>query len=44
MREELKQTRAGAFLDAYMTKAKAKMKISYNEEAISALLQQQGVR
>jgi len=40
IRDELKQTRAAAFLDAYMTKAKAKMKISYNEEVITALLQQ----
>ena len=40
LRDELKQARAGAFLDAYMTKAKAKMKITYNEAVITGLLQQ----
>jgi peptidyl-prolyl cis-trans isomerase D len=39
LRTELTQQRALTFLDSYMTKAKAKMKITYNEAALNSLLQ-----
>lgn len=38
LRAELTQQRAGAFFESYMAKARTKMKITYNEAAISALL------
>jgi peptidyl-prolyl cis-trans isomerase D len=38
LRAELRQQRAGEFLQAYMAKAQAKMKITYNDAAITSLL------
>jgi peptidyl-prolyl cis-trans isomerase D len=41
LRAELTQQRAVAFLDSYMAKAKEKMTITYNETALTSLLQGQ---
>ena len=38
IRNELLQSRRGQFFAAYMSKAKGKMKVEYNTEAIKALL------
>jgi hypothetical protein len=37
LREELTQQRTGAFFEAYMAKARAKMQIEYNTATIQAL-------
>lgn len=38
LRAEMRQQRAGEFLEAYMAKARSKMKIAYNETALNSLL------